>query len=553
MKKKFIIVDINRKKKSCSIAKYGIESNCEVLSLSAYSSYLLDASLIEYKTFHDYVLEEKYLSQILSLYEEVLCLFENSPSFCFLFYELSLLMTKFKYFECLRSIITEYKDKGCEVCLFSDAKNNNSYLNNDSFFSSLFDSCIFIGEDDSFFYGKNKIKSINSLIGYKNINKFFTKLIAPHDFEHYKYGNLNIKENIKKSGVFKYKINEDMFTLKYHELTAQYENLMLQAEKIFGSNDTYGSIYHDVVSIISKAVPEKIKFENNSIYPFTYIHKEIDYQEILRHKVKGLPVVISQHGSYVDDKSLQLTFSEIFPADINLVCNKYTKEYFENQGAKSVHIVGNILFDSGVEEKKIKYDYLYLVYCSGYSSDAGCVLGLEYVSPQNYSDVFKRHQSVIKLFGEKYSNKTLCIKIKSSIVLGGAYVPFIELAKKYKNIHIEFIKPIEKLISESDRVISDYYSSNFISRDIHIKKDVILFNATPYSIPNNIKTDFEKMFTIIDGVSELDYVVSNIDDVSNSRVRDIKIIEKYSSPIVSESMLNDALKSAYSDFFNSND
>lgn len=553
MKKKLIIVDINRKKKSNPIANIDIDSNCEVLSLSVYSNYLLDTSLIEYKNFHDYVSEKQYLSDVIELYDEILDLFADSPSFCFLFYELSLLVTKFKYFECLKSIIEDYKVKGYEVGLVSDARHSVSYLKNEQTLSSLLDLSFFIEDDDDFFYRKNKLKFSGSLFRYKNIKKFFSKIFTPSDFNFYKYGNLKIKKSIKKVCVFERKLNEDKVFENHKELTLQYEKLLVQFEEKFGASSVYHSISHVIFSIISKASPEKINFQNDEVYPFTYIHKEVDYQEILRHRVKGLPVVISQHGSYVDDYSMQLKLSEITPADINLVCNEYTKEYFESQGSKSVHVVGNILFEPEVEAKKLKYDYLYLVYCSGYSSDAGCVLGLDYLSPQNYSDLFKRHQSVIELFGEKCSEKTLCIKIKSSIMLGGAYAPFIELAKKYNNISIEFIEPIEKLISVTGCILSDYYSSNFIARDMHIKKDIILFSGTPCQFPVNIKKDLEKMFVFIQSVSELDYVVSNMKDVFGKKVRDIELIEKYSSPVVSEKLLNDTLNTAYRGFFKSND
>lgn len=553
MKKKFVIVDINRKKKLNPIANVDIDSNCEVLSLSVYSNYLLDASLIEYRNFHDYVSEKQYLSDVIELYDEILELFVDSPSFCFLFYELSLLVTKYKYFECLKSIMEDYKVKGYEVCLVSDARYSVSYLKNEQTLSSLLDLSSFIDDDDEFFYRKNKLKFSCSLFGYKNVKKLFSKTFTPSDFNFYKYGNLKIKKNIKKACIFERELSEDRVFKNHKELTLQYEKLLVKIEEKFGSNSVYSSISHDIFSIVSKSAPEKINFQSDVVYPFTYIHKEVDYQEILRHRVKGLPVVISQHGSYVDDYSMQLKLSEINPADINLVCNEYTKEYFESQGAKSVHVVGNILFEPEVESKKLKYDCLYLIYCSGYSSDAGCVLGLEYLSPQNYSDLFKRHQAVIELFGEKYTEKTLCIKIKSSIMLSGAYVPFIELVKKYKNISIEFIEPIEKLISVSGCILSDYYSSNFITRDMHIKKDVILFSGIPCQFPVDIKNDLEKMFVFIENVSELDYVVSNMKDVFEKRVRDIDLIEKYSSPVVSEKLLNDTLNTAYSDFFKSND
>ena len=47
-----------------------------------------------------------------------------------------------------------------------------------------------------------------------------------------------------------------------------------------------------------------------------------------------------------------LKYSEITPADVNLVFNGYTKKLFKKLNANKVYDVGSILFNQSIKEKR---------------------------------------------------------------------------------------------------------------------------------------------------------------------------------------------------------
>ena len=109
------------------------------------------------------------------------------------------------------------------------------------------------------------------------------------------------------------------------------------------------------------------------------------------------------------------------------------------------------------------------------------------------------------------------------------YVPFLELSEKYKNINIEFFVPIKKLISKSKYIISDYFSSEFINRELHYKRDIILFKSAPLMLPVETIKDMSKMFILVETVDDLAEKVKDIENITKDRLRYDDIIEYYSS------------------------
>ena len=109
------------------------------------------------------------------------------------------------------------------------------------------------------------------------------------------------------------------------------------------------------------------------------------------------------------------------------------------------------------------------------------------------------------------------------------YIPFLELSKNYPNVTIEFSVPIQKLIPESKYIISDYFSSEFINRELHYKRDILLFNAAPLILPVETVDDMQKMFILVDTIDDLEEKIKNIEEITKNRPRYDDIIEYYSS------------------------
>ncbi len=143
-----------------------------------------------------------------------------------------------------------------------------------------------------------------------------------------------------------------------------------------------------------------------------------------------------QHGSYLY-KNLFLKYSEINLADINFVFNDYTKKLFEDLGAKKVYSVGSILFNKKIKERKKKYDFLYITQGHDYTGNMQYVDFPNSLHSFDGYELYQRHKNIIKLFGEKFKDKKIIIRVHPTVVTNGVYVPFWELARPYKNITID--------------------------------------------------------------------------------------------------------------------
>jgi len=236
-----------------------------------------------------------------------------------------------------------------------------------------------------------------------------------------------------------------------------------------------------------------------------------------------------QHGSYLQE-NIFLKYNEIYPADISFVFNDFTKKLFEKRGANKVYSVGSINFNYPIVDREKVFDFLYIVYCTSYSYSGVYVGSKINLLSMDANNIFNRHKAIIELFGTKFKDKKICIKIQPGIFMGTMmYVPFLELSKDYRNITIEFTVPIRELISKSKYIISDYFSSEFINRELHYKKDIILFQGSPLPLPEDTLEDMKKMFILVDTIDDLKEKVENIEEITNDRKRYDDIIEYYSS------------------------
>jgi hypothetical protein len=259
----------------------------------------------------------------------------------------------------------------------------------------------------------------------------------------------------------------------------------------------------------------------------TFLTKDL-YIQALEYKELNNQLYFFQHGSYLY-KNIFIKYSEIELADINFVFNDYTKNLFEDLGAKKVHSVGSIIFNEPIKEKNNKYDFLYITQGHDYLGN------LQYIDFPNSLhsfdgyELYQRHKDIIKLFGTKFKDKKIMIRVHPCVVTTGVYVPFWELAEPYSNITIDVSIPIHTLIEKSKYIISDYFTTEFINRELHYKKDIILFQGAPTPLPEETLEDMQKMFILVDTVDDLEDKVANIEGITKNRKRYDDIIEYYSS------------------------
>jgi hypothetical protein len=172
---------------------------------------------------------------------------------------------------------------------------------------------------------------------------------------------------------------------------------------------------------------------------------------------------------------------------------------------------------------------VYITYNGNYAGNISYIESDESLYSMDGYEIYQRHKNIIEYFGKRCPLKKFCIKMHPGIISYGLYVPVLELSRKYNNIHIEFSTPLFSLIEESTYIISDYFSSEFINRELHYKRDIILFKGAPLQLPKEIIEDMKKMFILVETVDDLEDKIINIESITKNRKRYDDIIEYYSS------------------------
>lgn len=525
------IIDIRLRQRKINLLNYIIDDNSTILSITPYSDYLLYSVNKKHFTFHDIILESEFNNIVLDEYKKIEKIFLDYEHYLFLMRDFALITTFEIYLKVLFDFLDKKKLEGYCIIYLTDAEtaidegindNKKSYIYN----YKKIDKIIKIENKSYLFYQKNNFYSkIFAIYSTKNIlikiyNRFINK---SHNKIELSYDNSNFKEIYE---------NIERISLKKHLSINDVDNFSSIMRDILIDKKEISFIkakYNNILNNFKKYVLNSSNVLSIKIHPFIFLHKMENYIEILLYGKNKLPKVFMQHGSYTIE-NLFLKFSEIYPANINFVFNDFTKSLFEKRGAKKVYSVGSIDFNYPIIEKKKKYDFLYITECTNYNYTGTYVSTLSNTISIDGNNIYQRHKNIIELFGTKFKDKKICIKIQPGIMLGTMlYIPFLELSKKYKNVTIEFSIPIRKLISKSKYIISDYFSSEFIHRELHYKRDIILFNSAPLVLPEEIVDDMQKIFILVYTVDDLKEKVSNIETITKDRSRYDDIIEYYSS------------------------
>lgn len=529
----FYIFDIRLKQKDLDLSKYKINGCSEFLSLTPYSSYLLDEVNFSHHTFHDIISIDEFYEIILNYYSEIEKLILKYKEYSFVFRDLAMIMTYEIYIEILFKYLENKKKANYKIVYVTDAissidVNTNLSLNNKKYIQecSSIDYVINVDNKNSFFYKINYLRSkIMTIFNKKKIFDKITNLCTKNlkDQIELSYDNKNFRHVYEDINHFELK--NKIFSEVINDFVNELKSNLIKNNQMKFISKQYTQILENFREIISK----NMNLSSIKIHPFIFLSKNQSYFEVLLYKRNLIPKIFMQHGAYLHE-NIFLKYNEIYPADVNFVFNDFTKILFENRGAKKVYSVGSVNFNYPITEKEKVYDFLYITYCTSYAYSGVQIFNeTNKLSIHSYN-IYERHKAIVELFGTKFKDKRICIKTQPGIFTGTMlYVPFLELSKKFKNVTIEFSVPISKLIEQSRYILSDYFSSEFINRDLHYKRDIILFQGSPLALPKKNIEDMKKMFILVDTVDDLEQKIKNIEEITKDRKRYDDIIEYYSS------------------------
>lgn len=469
----------------------------EVLALTPSSFYYLENNNILFKSFHDLISQEQFKNIALAIYEDTLNINCDNKYFKGYFRNVSQVICQLLFIDKIQSYIQVSSFEN--IIYITDRKIENNLilesLENDV---SLLNN--FIRLDERLQIQKNNIENkFNLLDKFKkySMSELLKKSYSRISKKHLKYDWLELNLSSKKA-----------------EIT-------MSGESINFDIDTSKMSYIQKIKLNYVIQESKSKISNL----LTFMEKDI-FNKVVN--LQNFDLYFFQHGSYLY-QNIFIKYSEIEHADINFVFNDYTKKLFEDLGAKKVYSVGSILFNKSIKERKKEYDFLYITQGHDYIGN------LQYVDFPNSLhcfdgyELYQRHKSIIQLFGTKFKDKKIIIRVHPAVITTGVYVPFWDLSELYPNITIDVSIPIHILIEKSNFIISDYFTSEFINRELHYKRDIILFQGAPTPLPEETIEDMKKMFILVDTVEDLESKVNNIENITKDRPRYDDIIEYYSS------------------------
>jgi hypothetical protein len=492
---KLFIIDITSNNYENLDSDFRVSKDDVILSLTPSASYFLETRELKFITFHNLISIEDFKNKILTIYDEILLINDNKYINGF-FRDIAQFVNYFLFLEIIVNYANNSKFDTLHYVTDKIYVNEVTKVSNAT---SLM--CKYINFDN--------IKHINKIDNRNKINFNYFK----------KYSVKTICKKVLN------KLSKTNLNYDWIEISPKVIINKITTEKI--------DLYFDLPMKVFKSVDiNKINFKINNFTDKssnfkTFLGKN-EYLNAIQLKEEFLELYFFQHGNYLY-KNIFIKYSEIELASINFVFNDYTKKLFENLNAKKVYSVGSILFNKPTREIKKQYDFLYITQGHDYLGN------LQYVDFPNSLhsfdgyELYQRHKNIIKLFGTKFKDKKIMIRVHPCVVTTGVYVPFWELAGEYKNITIDVSIPIYTLIEKSKYIISDYFTTEFINRELHYKRDIILFQGTPTPLPIETIEDMKKMFILVDTIDDLEDKVNNIEEITKNRKRYDDIIEYYSS------------------------
>ena len=494
---KLIILDLVTNSFDDVEQKMREDTNAQVLALTPSAFYYLESREIKYISFHKIISTEKFRNDVLTIGFDILK--QNESKFTRAFSRE--ILQYVSQFYIIENIVEYIKNKNYNFVIFiTDRGTLCDEIFLDNKYSLLarhyqFDEIVNIERKTS----KIKKLKLDKLKRYL-LSQIVKKIINLIQHNHLRFDwdllDIKNKRDFGNAIVAPKSVDFDLSHKKFKNIEIQ--NISFEIKK--GEN-----------------IFNYLTFLESHVYVKAY--------ELYKTKEK---LFFFQHGSYLY-KNIFLKYAEIELATINFVFNDYTKKLFEELGAKKVYSVGSILFNKPIKERIKEYDFLYITQGHDYSGNFQYVDFPNSLHSFDGYELYQRHKKIIKLFGEKFRDKKIIIRVHPTAITNGVYVPFWELAKPYSNVIIDVSMPIHNLIEKSKYIISDYFTSEFINRELHYKRDIILFQGAPTPLPEETIEDMKKMFILVDTVDDLEKKVTNIEKITKNRIRYDDIIEYYSS------------------------
>ncbi len=510
VKRKVVFLDLRKKIKDEIVFTKRLSGFDEVISLTPYSTFVLEKLNIRFKRFSCLVDDADLHSEIIDKYKRV----ENSIHFknlqhgSYILSELAKYISLDSFISALQKHISQF-----DAIYITDSQ-GKALFTVDTMLSVFvnFKSVIQVERDEKFylvsllrFIARRPLESVKKFI------RFFLK------DNQYTYDNKFLKDKYIKK-----KININVTNSSFSD--AAYKGFLKESAKIISNPILRGMLKHDFCTPATKSV-------GTAYRPFIFLHGKQMFFRYESYKRNNIPVIMMQHGAYVNENYF-LKHNEAIPADINLTFNDFSKALIEQQGGSNVHNVGSIFFDKKLKERACEYEFLYITYCSRYSYPGILNASEKSVLSATGENIFSRHKEVIELFGECYPSVKLCVKVKPGLFLGGQmYVPLKEMAKKYPNVSIDYVSDLFHLIEKSTYILGDYFSSEFSSKDILKKKNIILFGDILRFVNKDVEKDMAALLTVISSVRELDDLMPNISSrmIEKKATQSPKLVDYYSS------------------------
>ncbi len=521
MIQKLYIVDI-KKKSYINISDYLADG--DIIALTPFSIYMLEEKDIKYLTFHNLISVENFRNDILNKiaqFKKVILPYDYLES---TLYRYSMVINYFYYIDIIKKFL-DYK-KYDEIIYITDTMNSKTTI------SSL------LNNKTSLISSLHNIKTVHvdNLVDYKFYIKRSRKFKFKRILELILSGRILAKD---RKNIYKY---DNMFYKKFYNKLNKKLNKIEVIDKLnsnyrrdiikFFSNSYSLNVEKLLIEFIDEMQKEIKAINKNKeplkIIPFTFlatIQNAIYAKSINKSEY---PAIFYQHGNYLY-QSIFLKDSEIRPANINFVINDYTKKIFEDLGAKKVYSVGSLLFNRPILQKKRDYDFLYITQGHDYMGNNCYVDFNNSLHSIDGYELYKKHLNIINIFGKNFTQKTICIKIHPGMLTSMLYVPLLEVSKTYNNITIETSSSTHNLIEKSKYIISDYFTTDFLNRKLHYKRDILMFCGSPTPLPKETIKDMKKMFILIDNIEDLKDKIQNIEKITKNREKNDEIIEYYSS------------------------
>lgn len=508
---RIIFVDIRDKLLNESVLVDGISKSDMVIPLTPYSIYILDKAGVDYKLLSDFKSNKDFVFDVISDYQMIADNFIklNLTKYQFLIRDIG----KYVTFEHYLRVVECIKGERNSVYI-SNVDDKYGFGKNTPLSSFIAFSAEIRLDSDEQFYKKNRAKVLISKLKEENIIKSIGKVTNKRP--KYLYDN-EVNASDYKKVVTEFS-SEHIDTFDFEKIIESLESLNL-------SRNVEKKL-HDEIRLLFTQRNEFSVYE-----PFVFLNGTTMYARYLAYIENKIPTFFMQHGSNVNEDYF-LRHNEIFPADVNLVFNEYTKELFERRGAKDVYCVGTKLYSRKVKNRKKKFDYVYITYCTKYNY-SGFHVGsdVDVISPVS-ENIYSRHKNVIDLFGNNFPDKEVCIKLQPGIFTGQQlYIPLVEHASSYPNVKIVFDKSLHNLIEQSSYIISDYFSSEFSNRHILQNRNIIMFTDILKLSDELVRNDLSKLFFLVDDFDKLKKTIEEFDSMPIYEKPDRleSIINRYSS------------------------